>query len=148
MTSDAAVRHARRGRLAVLFGSMIAVAAPAASAQDEAAESRVTVELNKLEDRDEACRAYMVFGNRTDRPFDEFKLDLVMFAPDGVISRRLAVDAAPLAAGRTVVKLFDVGGLACADIGRILINGGTCPAADDCVALIEPSSLGDVPLIK
>lgn len=117
-----------------------------------AAES-VRVELNKLEPQDGACRAYLVFENQTDQNFSGLTLDLVMFDKDGVIGKRLAVNAAPLPASKTSVKLFDIDGLTCADIGRILINdaldcadsGGEVP---NCVALIEPSSRSEVAFEK
>lgn len=129
------------------FALMI-IGAPVTMAADS-----INIELNKFEDREDACRAYLVFENNTDTTFTEFKLDLVMFNPDGIIARRLALDAAPLRADKTSVKLFDIGGLACADIGRILINdvmgcrdsGGE---RTDCIGLVTPTSRNSVPFIK
>jgi hypothetical protein len=117
------------------------------------AAGSLSVELNKLEPQDGACRAYLVFENRTGTSFSGLTLDLVMFDSEGVIAKRLAVDAAPLPAEKTSVKLFDIEGLACANIGRILINdaldcvdeGGEI---SECVTRIEPSSRSQAPLIK
>jgi hypothetical protein len=94
-----------------------------------------------------------VFENRTGASFSNLTLDLVMFDSQGVIAKRLAVNAAPLPAEKTSVKLFDIEGLACANIGRILINdaldcedeGGEI---SKCVTRIEPSSRSQAPLIK
>ncbi|PWG63294.1 hypothetical protein DEM34_09400 [Spiribacter halobius] len=83
----------------------------------------VAVELNRLDNRDNGnCRAYMVFENGSDQHFSVFQLDLVLFDGDGIIEQRLAVEAGPLDAGKTVVKLFDIEGLGCDRIGRILLN--------------------------
>lgn len=104
----------------------------------------IDIELNKLEDKDGSCRAYLVFKNHTASLFNEFKLDLVMFGSDGIISRRLAVDSSPLRPNKTSVKLFDIEGLACESIGLVLINDVlSCRdeyERDDCVTLIVPSS--------
>lgn len=117
-----------------------------------AAES-VRVELNKLEPQDNACRAYLVFANQTEQSFTGLTLDLVMFDQDGIIAKRLAVNAAPLPADKTSVKLFDIEGLACTDIGRILINDAldcqnTSGTVEDCVTLIGPSSRSEVSFDK
>jgi len=118
-----------------------------------AAANGITIELNKFEDQDGACRAYLVFQNQTDATFSEFKLDLVMFDTDSVIAKRLAVDASPLRPAKTSVKLFDIDGLACGDISRILINDViACRDQDgerlDCITAVTPVSRNTVAFIK
>jgi hypothetical protein len=113
----------------------------------------VGIELNKLEPVSDACRAYLVFENRTASAFDPFKLDLVMFDSDGVIAKRVAVEAGPLPAGKTSVKLFDVGGLGCGDIRRVLLNSVMAcdtpgDASPDCTALAKPASRAEAAFIK
>lgn len=116
------------------------------------AQGNIEIELNKLENKDGNCRAFVVFKNQTDSHFNEFKLDLVMFGSDGIISRRLAVDSSPLRPNKTSVKLFDIDGLVCDDISLILINDVlSCRdeyERDDCVDLIEASSKGNVSFVK
>jgi hypothetical protein len=123
---------------AFLAACLIAATASAATPQLE-------IELNKLEAVDGACRAYLVFRNTTEATFSSLRLDLVLFGKDGVIARRLAVEAAPLAAGKTSVKLFDVQGLTCGDVGQMLLNDiVACKDATgdraDCAALVKPLS--------
>ena len=113
----------------------------------------VNIQLNKLEPDGDACRAYIVLENRGEQSFEALRLDLVMFDTEGVIARRLAVDAAPLAAGRTSVRVFAISGLACADIGRVLLNGVLSCAGPDgelgnCMERISTESIADVPFIK
>lgn len=130
-----------------------AVALPGASwAQSEEAARGVAIELNKLEPNGGACRAYLVVKNAA-AAFESLKLDLVMFDRDGVVAKRLAVQAAPLPVGKTSLKVFDIAGHDCAGIGSILLNdvlecapapqGGT-----GCLGLIAASARGDVPFIK
>ena len=119
-----------------------------------AAEGGVGIELNKLEAADDACRIYTVFENRGATSYDSFKIDLVLFGTDGVIARRLAVQAGPLRPSKTSVKLFDIPGLTCDRIGSVLLNdvmecqsGGT--AQPDCISATEVTSrAADVKMMK
>jgi len=123
--------------------------ASAAGAQDKG----LHVELNKLEDVGDACRAYLVFENAMDADFSAFKIDFVIFDGNGVITKRLAVDVAPLRPGKTTVKLFDIPGAACADTGRVLINDVIeCRDGEqqrrNCVGFMTPASRTDAKLVK
>jgi hypothetical protein len=103
------------------------------------------VELNKLETLENACRIYLVVDNAAPSSLAALELDLVLFGRDGVILRRLAVDLAPLRAEKRSVKLFDVGDLACAELGSLLVNDittcadGAGPIAD-CAERLETAS--------
>ncbi len=122
-------------RVGVALGLGLAIAAAASPAR---AASPVPLELNKLEPiagQPAGCRAYIVAQNPDPEPFDQLRLDLVLFGGDGVIERRIALDIAPLGGGKTTVRLFDLPGLACTDIARILVNDvlacrGGKPVAD------------------
>lgn len=116
-----------------------------------AAESGLTIELNKLEPSGENCRAYLVVKNDTPQAFESLKLDLVMFDRAGVVAKRLAVQAAPLALGKTSLKVFDIAGHDCGSIGSILLNDVlACEPAPEgnCLGLISASARGDIPFIK
>lgn len=114
---------------------------------------QVRLELNKLSALDDACRAYVVARNQTEADFDQLRADIVMFDADGIVNKRLAVDLAPLPAGKTSLKVFDIGGLACDDIGQMLLNQILdCRDADgereNCLADISVRARGPVPFIK
>ena len=100
-----------------------------------------------------ARRAYFVVGNKTSTAYQELKLDLVLFRPDGVIGRRFAVDLGPLKPDKKSVKLFDIEGTACDQVGSFLINdvmeckSDTGPVAD-CLKDIGVSTLTNVQLNK
>jgi hypothetical protein len=114
------------------------------------AEAVLPLELNRLEPvagASEGCRLWMVLAN--DAPeaaaIASLRLDLVVFGAEGQIARRAAVELAPVGAGRTAVRLFDLAGLACDRIGRLLVNevlacriGGA--EVTDCADRIRPAS--------
>jgi hypothetical protein len=128
---------------------VLALEAGAANAE----EGSISIELNKLEGHDSDCRAYFVIDNKNDTTYDALKLDLVLFRPDGVIGQRFAVELAPLKAKKRTVKLFDVSGTACSDVGSFLINDVMeCKAGagdvTDCLQDISVSSRTENQLTK
>lgn len=123
------------------------------SVSAQATESIVRIELNKLEPQGDACRAYLVLENGTDHAFASLKLDLVMFDIDGVVAKRLAVETAPLPAGKTSLKVFDMNSLACERVDRLLLNtvmkcADRSGGRENCLASIVTDARGPVPFIK
>jgi hypothetical protein len=116
-------------------------------------DSGISLELNKLEPSDKGCRAYVVVSNPTDTTFDAYKLDLVMFQTDGIIGRRFAVDLAPLRPSKRTVKLFELDGTKCDEIGSFLVNDvmecrSDAGPVDDCLAGMKVNSLTKVEISK
>ena len=116
-------------------------------------DSNISLELNKLEPSDKGCRAYIVVSNPSATPLAAFRLDLVMFQKDGVIGRRFALDLGPLRPNKRAVKLFEMDGTKCEDIGSFLVNdvmecrsGGS--AVDDCLGRMKVNSLTKVEISK
>jgi hypothetical protein len=132
----------------LLFLATALLAAPAAGADG------LKIELNKLEEADDACRAYLLFENRTDSEFRSLKLDLVMFGLDEGITKRLAIEGGPLPKDKTSVKLFEISGLKCETIGRILLNDvincqdSAGEKMDGCIEMVTTSSKNKVALFK
>ena len=114
--------------LALSFACLAGAPVPAGAAGT--AEPVITIDLNRLEAAENACRIFLVFENKTAHAFTALKLDLVMFGPDGVIAKRLAVESAPLRAGKTSLKVFDVEGLPC-EGGRSTCRRWRVFTADD-----------------
>ena len=117
------------------------------------AEETLGVELNRLEAREDGCRVHLVVSNPTARAYTAYQLDLVFFDTDGVIASRLALETAPLRAKKTMVHEFDVPGLGCDKIGKLLLNDiSACEVAEgeagDCVASVALSSRLAVELAK
>lgn len=118
-----------------------------------AASPGVEIELNKLEPVDGACRAYMIFRNQSESNFASYRLDLVLFGKDGVLAKRIVVEAAPLAATKTTLKQFDIQGLSCPDLGQVLLNDVTACRDQggeraECAAAVKLHSKGEVPFVK
>lgn len=121
----------------------------AAAAQD----AGLKLELNRLQPQPEACRTYLLFGNEMNVGFTNLVLDFVFFDSDGIIARRSLVNAAPLPADKTVVKIFDVAGIDCANLGKVLLNAvQACDtdgaAIDDCLSIVTLSSRAEAPLYQ
>jgi hypothetical protein len=125
---------------------------PAADASTKQ-DGGISLELNKLEASDKGCRAYVVVSNPTNTSYDAYKLDLVMFQPDGIIGRRFAVDLAPLRPSKRTVKLFELDGTKCDGIGSFLVNDvmechSDAGPVKDCLASLKVNSLTKVEISK
>lgn len=132
------------GSIFIISPSFLALAADPVS---------VSIELNKLEAKEESCRAYIVVENSNTNSYATFKLDLVLFQPDGVIGRRVAIDLAPLRPVKKTVKLFDLDGTPCHTIGSFLVNEvveckSETAQIEDCLSGLKVNSLTQVQLTK
>jgi hypothetical protein len=147
----------RRG--AAGLGLALAIGAGTALAQDEppppVAEepAAVSIELNKLEAVEGACRIYLLLQNETEVSFDSLQLELVSFDAQGIISQRVAVDLAPLREGKTLVKLFDVPETPCDQVTRLLLNDAlSCSGQEgplpNCLERLQPTSRAEVEFWK
>jgi len=150
-----------RRRLYTAVAAVLVAAAAHGLAQEARAQEAgakettdsVSLELNKLEASDKGCRAYIVVSNPSNTAFDAYKLDLVMFQTDGIIGRRFALDLAPLRPSKRTVKLFDLDGVKCDDIGSFLINEvmecrSDAGPVEDCLSRTSVSSLTKVEITK
>ena len=135
-----------RWMMAAVFAVM---AAGGAAAQD----GRVGVELNKVETIENGCRTFFLFRNSTGTEFTGFEMSLAILDTSGVIDRLLTVEAAPLPAKRTTLKLFEIPEIACENISEVLFHDlAKCEAANgapgDCFSTIDLSSRAAMALVK
>lgn len=144
--------------VAPLAAALCLFAAPFVPAQAQSA-TPIALELNKLEPLPaNGCRVYMVVNNPDAEPIQQLRLDLMLFGTDGVISKRIALDLAPLSAKKTAVRLFDLADTACDSIAKILVSDvlacqvGKAPAADAppgvCLDRLQTTARGKVELTK
>jgi hypothetical protein len=143
----------KKSFIAVAAAVLLVSALPTQAEETPKKDDGISLELNKLESSDKGCRAYVVVSNPTSTAYDAYKLDLVMFQSDGVIGRRFAVDLAPLRPSKRTVKLFELDGTKCDDIGSFLVNDVMeCKASsgpvDDCLAHLKVKSLTKVEISK
>jgi len=138
---------------ALLLSTAALAEEPAPKDTQSEADGGIVVELNKLEASDKGCRVYVVVSNPSDASYDAYKLDVVMFQPDGIIGRRFSVDLAPLHPSKRTVKPFELDGTQCDGIGSFLINDVMeCHASSgpvkDCLANMKVKSLTKVEISK
>jgi len=124
-----------------------------ATTQAQSESDGITLELNKIEKSDKGCRAYVVVTNPTPTSYDAFKLDLVMFQTDGIVGRRFALDLSPVRPDKRSVKLFDLDGAQCEEIGSFLVNDvmecrTSAGPATDCLSRLKVKSLTKVEISK
>lgn len=86
-----------------------------------AAEQKILVELNSVENADNRCRLNFVIENKSSVGLESMKLDLVAFGTDGGILRRLITEMGPVRAAKTMVRTFVVDA-ECGQMGAILVN--------------------------
>lgn len=144
--------HLDRVAAVAALGLALGLSGPAGA--QSGADGRLTVELNKLEDGETgACRAFFLFRNHADTPFEGFEMSLAILDTDGVIDRLLTIDAAPLPVDRTTLKLFEIPETDCAAVGEVLLHDlPVCrpqnAEAMDCFPILELVSRADAPLVK
>lgn len=141
-------------RFRLLPAALVLLAATPSFAQSSSPSGTFSLELNRLDGFDGGCRVTLVEKNGTSTAFASLKLDLVVFGGDGIVEKRVGVEAGPLKAGRTSVRTFDLKGLACDNVGRLLINdvlaceaeglaadaADASAASDACLDALEPRS--------
>ncbi len=127
--------------LAALFFASVGTA-------QEAPEPSLTVELNRIDQIEGACRLTFMVENAMGRDLDALAVEVVLFDPQGVVERLTLFEFGALPAGVPRVRQFDVPGLSCDGLGRVLVNGvAECPGDLPCAAALEPSSRTDVEVI-
>ncbi|MBL4916913.1 hypothetical protein [Szabonella alba] len=106
------------------------------------------LELNDAETVGEACRLTFVVENRLGTDLAALGIEAVIFTPEGGVERLLSLDLQSAPAGRPRVRQFDLPGLDCARLGRVLVNAVTpCEgeglAAETCAGALSLTSRND-----
>lgn len=97
--------------LALILGATAAQADP------------VRLELNALHPRDGACQMVFVAQNDTEQDLTRLVLEAVLFDTESRVAAMTLLDLQDLPAGRMRVRSFEIAGLACDGLSRLLING-------------------------
>jgi hypothetical protein len=133
-------------RLSLCALACLILGAPAL-AQEEAAP-RLSLELNRVDSLDGACRLTFMAENGLGADLDALSLETVLIDTEGRVERLTLFDFGALPAGIPRVRQFDIPGLACDSLGRVLINGvSDCGGADGCGDALEFGSRTDVEVI-
>ncbi len=123
------------------------------SSEASAQTGQLVVELNKFETIENGCRTFFLFRNKTGITLQGFEMSLAILDQKGVIDRLLTVEAAPLPAERTTLKLFEIPEMQCSAIGEILLHEIARCEPDrgnplDCFTVIDLQSRAAAPLVK
>ncbi len=122
----------------------LSVAATAVHSEDHS-QPKLSIDLNALEQVDQACRLVFVATNATGTSIDEMALETVLFDAAGTVNRFALFDFQALPDGKTRVRQFDLPDTRCGDIGRVLINGaasckGQALKGTECIERLELKS--------
>jgi hypothetical protein len=135
--------------LAAMTASAAAQSAPPGAAAAPDAEKALSLQLNALSPVAGACRVSFVAQNEMGSAIADAAFEVAFFGKDGVLAKLVSLDFKALPVGKTKVVQFDVDGLACDGVTRVLVNDvATCdgdgldPAT--CLAALTTSTLQDV----
>lgn len=129
--------------LALLLCSSALAQAPAS------APASLVLELNALQPAEAGCRVTFLATNRLGGQLDRAAVELALFDAAGTIDRIVTLDFKDLSADKTKVLQFELAGLQCDGLGRLLVNDITaCEGAISpptiCLDALETSTRLDV----
>ena len=142
-------------RTIVLFAVLMGVvsAEPSVVGAAETSQSRIGLELNRLQKAGDGCRLSFVFRNALGGAIEAMALELVLFDGEDRVAGLIAIDAGRLPAGKTRVRQFDFPAMPCNSIARVLINDVTACTGEGlvpgrCLEAIKASSRAGVELVN
>ena len=83
---------------------------------------QLALELNALQPGEAGCRVSFLATNRLAADLDRTAVEIAFFTGDGAIDRIVTLDFLALPQGKTKVLQFELQGLNCEGIGRLLVN--------------------------
>lgn len=128
--------------LALAILAATAAAAPAQPAAEP--PPALVLSLNTLAPQGDGCRLTFVATNGTGAEIAALAVETVLFDRGGRVAQFTLFDFGALPEGRRRVRQFDVPGLACAELGQVLLNGvARCdgPGEAACAAALRPESM-------
>lgn len=128
--------------LSVAIGLSGLLSQPARAQQ---ADAHLALDLNALQPSQNGCRLTFVVANNLATPIDRAAFEMALFSKDGVVDRLSVLDFKGLPTGKTKVSRFDLSGVKCETVGRVLINDATAcegagTAADACIKNLRTTS--------
>lgn len=112
----------------------------------------VSIELNALQPVEDSCQISFLVQNGHDVDIEQAVYEAVLFDTEGHVDRLTLFDFGALPSARPRVRQFIVPGLACASLGRVLINGAeTCTGdsvpQDACTKALDLRTRTDVEVL-
>jgi hypothetical protein len=129
----------RHFAFAVLVAGAVPAAVLAQSAGD--APSRLSLELNAVQDVGGSCRLTFLARNGTGVAIDQAVFETVIFDKSGGVVSLSLFDFRDLPADRPRVRQFELPGMACENVGQALINGANSCVVDGAESRVCDESL-------
>lgn len=108
---------------AILFAPLLMVLpAPGQVARSNEAVATLHVQLNKVETTPEACRITFLVENGLKTSVDDLKVEVVVFDKKQSILKLVTLAIGALPQQKSRVRQYDIRGLECDGIGRLLMN--------------------------
>lgn len=105
----------------VLVLSIILALTGAALAQAQS----LALELNAVQPSEKGCRFTFVVNNALGAEVNRAAFEIALFDSVGVVDRLTVLEFKGLPEGRTKVSRFELSGVDCAKVGRLLVNAVT-----------------------
>ena len=142
--------HLRVLALAVIAACAGASAATASEAAKAGEGPSLMLELNAVKPAGSACRIAFVVKNELGTAIKDLGFELVLFDKSQRVQTVLSVAAGSMPVAKTRVKQFDLKGIDCDSIGRVLLNDvsrcdGEGLSAAGCLKAARPSSKTPIP---
>ncbi len=128
--------------------SVSAFAQDVNSAAPASAAHKLTVELNALASSQKGCMMTFVAENDMATPINKISFELAFFNDKNAVDRVIVLDFRDLPLGKKRVRQFDMPGVKCETLSRIIVNDTpVCdgPAAGECKAALNTRSQTSVP---
>jgi hypothetical protein len=130
--------------LCTLLATLWSAAAAAQSAPDAA----LALELNRIDQLEGACRLTFLAENGLGADVEALTLETVLIDTAGVVERLTLFEFGALPDSVPRVRQFDVPGLSCDALGRVLVNGvSECTGPASCGEALGLTSRVDVELL-
>jgi len=136
------------GGLMVVGSVLPAYAQDAAAAAPAAPANALEVELNALAPSQKGCMMTFVALNKLAAPVNKISFELAFFNDKNAVDRVTVLDFRDLPVGKKRVRQFDMPGVKCESVSRIIVNDTpVCdgPAAGACKAALTTRSQLSVP---
>ncbi len=111
----------------------------------------LSIRLDQANPGAEQCQLVFVLENGLATEFENLQAEVVLLSPESRVLRLSLLDFQSLPANGIRVRSFNLSGLECRDVGRVLFNAmGPCTPLDarTCTAALDVSSTTDIEVLK
>lgn len=117
------------------------------------AEKKIHMQLNKTEKIQDGCRVTLVVRNKLPQTIKKLGSVFVFFDHAGTVFSMLDIDLDRFPGGKTAVRQFDLSGLDCDNISKVLVNDiSTCEGTglnpSQCLEYLAVSSHSGLPALE